>query len=274
MTSTNTTLLPRPLTIPEWKKYFSDKYVEREMIANHAVDQLAPSVINKVLEIGHHYEMVIDYRDGRVIFIRGFEEVLGISPDILTKGKFEFLVSLVHPDDVEKVLGLSVHYYKFIESQPMDKRLSFKASLNFRMKKSDGTYIKVLEQVVFLAKDETGKITHGFKHFTDISHFHYSNEVVLAVLDDDKDAQRQQLYTFNLEKKVMEGINAKDVRVFSERELEILTLIRDGKSSKEIAVELKISQFTVNKHRENMMRKTECKNMNEVISFAYCNNYL
>ena len=60
----------------------------------------------------------------------------------------------------------------------------------------------------------------------------------------------------------------------SDREREIISLVVLGKSSKEIALNLGISVFTVNKHRENMLRKTGSKNINEVISFAYCNEYL
>ena len=56
--------------------------------------------------------------------------------------------------------------------------------------------------------------------------------------------------------------------------VEVLNLIAKGMSSKIVADELGISPHTIDKHRKNMMQKTGSKNFNEVISFAYCNEYL
>ena len=183
------------------------------------------------------------------------------------------MVRLVHPDDVEKVLGLAVHYQHFLDQQPIANQLDYKVSINFRMQKANGEYIRVLEQVICLALDGNGKVTHALKYFTDISHMHYSEEVVFSILDD-KQEHDQQFYTFNLEEKSVPQINKKKNTTFSERERELVALVALGKTSKEIAAMLGITANTVNKHRENMMRKTGSKNMNEVVSFAYCNEYL
>ena len=98
-------------------------------------------------------------------------------------------------------------------------------------------------------------------------------KVVFSILND-KDEQHPEFYTFNLEEKSVPQINKKKKTTFSERERELVALVALGKTSKEIAAMLGITANTVNKHRENMMRKTGSKNMNEVVSFAYCNEYL
>jgi len=51
----------------------------------------------------------------------------------------------------------------------------------------------------------------------------------------------------------------------SAREIQVLKLIAKGKNNKEIAVELNISQSTVKKHRENMLRKLGATNMVQLI---------
>jgi len=56
--------------------------------------------------------------------------------------------------------------------------------------------------------------------------------------------------------------------VFSDRELEILTLVCKGLSTKEIADKLFISSRTVEKHRANLMTKIEAKNIIEVIIYG------
>ena len=141
------------------------------------------------------------------------------------------------------------------------------------MKKANGEYLRVLEQVICLKIDDQGRVTHALKYFTDISHLNYSNEVVLSVVNT-KEQNGQRFYTFNLEEKESPP---KDLVVradFSDREKEVLTLIATGITSKEVALKLGLSHHTINKHRENMMRKTGSKNMNEVISFAYCSDNL
>lgn len=59
-----------------------------------------------------------------------------------------------------------------------------------------------------------------------------------------------------------------DLISFSERELEVLSLVCQGLSTKEIADRLFISSRTVEKHRANLMTKTNAKNIIEVIIYA------
>lgn len=54
----------------------------------------------------------------------------------------------------------------------------------------------------------------------------------------------------------------------SERELEILQLVADGYNSKQIADKIFLSEFTVNTHRRNMLRKTNQPNVAALISMA------
>lgn len=53
--------------------------------------------------------------------------------------------------------------------------------------------------------------------------------------------------------------------ILTRREKEILQLIKAGKTSKEIADLLFLSELTVKSHRQNMMRKFEVKNVVELI---------
>ncbi|MGE5410561.1 MAG: response regulator [Clostridiales bacterium] len=52
------------------------------------------------------------------------------------------------------------------------------------------------------------------------------------------------------------------------REMEVLNLIAEGKTSQEISEKLYISYFTVGKHRKNIMHKFDLKNTAELIKFA------
>lgn len=57
--------------------------------------------------------------------------------------------------------------------------------------------------------------------------------------------------------------------VLTPREKEILALVVQEFTTKEIADKLFISENTVETHRKNMLRKTECKNWPGLIAWAY-----
>jgi len=57
----------------------------------------------------------------------------------------------------------------------------------------------------------------------------------------------------------------------SGRELEILYLICQGLSNKDIAKKLFLSKRTVDKHRYNILEKTDCKNTANLVMFAVKN---
>jgi len=73
---------------------------------------------------------------------------------------------------------------------------------------------------------------------------------------------------------VDESINRPKHDKLSDREFEILQRIADGKSSKEIAGEFKITVNTVNSYRKRIMAKLHAKSTTDVIKYAYKNKLL
>jgi len=61
------------------------------------------------------------------------------------------------------------------------------------------------------------------------------------------------------------------VASLTEREIEIIRLISQGFSNKEMAVKLFISPRTVDTHRTNIMRKLDLHNVAEMVRFAFQN---
>ncbi|MFT6867740.1 MAG: DNA-binding NarL/FixJ family response regulator, partial [Cyclobacteriaceae bacterium] len=60
----------------------------------------------------------------------------------------------------------------------------------------------------------------------------------------------------------------------TKREREILSLLVEGLSSKEIAIELDISPATVDTHRKNMLKKLSFNKVSELVSYAHRNNLI
>jgi two-component system nitrate/nitrite response regulator NarL len=57
--------------------------------------------------------------------------------------------------------------------------------------------------------------------------------------------------------------------LLSEREMEVLMLITQGKSTRDIAEKLFLSTHTVYTHRKNILKKLSCKSAAELINYAY-----
>ncbi len=68
-------------------------------------------------------------------------------------------------------------------------------------------------------------------------------------------------------------IGKSDKVVLSNREKEILNLIANGNTSKQIAETLFIAKTTVDTHRKNMIRKLDLKNGNELVKYAIDKKY-
>ena len=58
----------------------------------------------------------------------------------------------------------------------------------------------------------------------------------------------------------------------SEREIQIINLIKEGQSSKEIAMSLNISLKTVEVHRHNILKKLKLKNSASLVNFINNNS--
>lgn len=56
---------------------------------------------------------------------------------------------------------------------------------------------------------------------------------------------------------------------FTARELEVLSCLLQGRTAEEIAASLHISRRTVEKHKENMMRKAELHNLAQLIELGH-----
>lgn len=127
-----------------------------------------------------------------------------------------------------KVIILTMHDEKSIITMLMDLG-------------ADGYVIKNADRLELL--NAIRNVAAGKKHF--------SPEVTVALLSQEENPMSSAL---------MEGL--------TEREIEILKLIAEGLSNKEIGDKLFISHRTVDTHRTNLMKKLEVHNIAGLIRFA------
>jgi DNA-binding NarL/FixJ family response regulator len=77
-----------------------------------------------------------------------------------------------------------------------------------------------------------------------------------------------------LDQLLKSGAGANDADVLTDREGEIIQLLADGKSNKEIATQLQISVKTVEAHRSAIMRKFGFKSITELVRYAIRNRLI
>jgi DNA-binding NarL/FixJ family response regulator len=70
-----------------------------------------------------------------------------------------------------------------------------------------------------------------------------------------------------------EVVDAKQTRL-TPRQREIVQLLAEGKSSKEVAAQLGLSVKTAETHRANIMRRLDCHSVSELVRYAVRNNII
>ena len=196
---------------------------------------------------------IFDFSSNEIIYSKGFQNILGFQDDIVN---FNFIFKNMHPDDaamVSRVVRAVAIYCSENAKNSSDNLLSIK----YRRKRKDGEYIKVLSQSSVYERYENGWPSKSFTKLTDIS-FIDSTENVSWIFKSN-----------NLnEKAFKEQINEAYKDFFTEREIEIIFEMEKGHTNRLIASNLKISEHTVATHRKNILKKSNCHNSDELISFC------
>lgn len=79
---------------------------------------------------------------------------------------------------------------------------------------------------------------------------------------------------YKKEKNTVDGERQLRITDLTKRELEVLTLIANGKSNREVADELFISTKTVDSHKMHILDKLGLKNTAELVKYAIKNNLI
>jgi DNA-binding NarL/FixJ family response regulator len=100
-------------------------------------------------------------------------------------------------------------------------------------------------------------------------------DFLLKPVDIDELKETIDRYHSRLKEKIRRGeAIPSDLPYFTEREIEIIRLIADCKTAKEIAEILHISKNTVDTHRKNILEKTGLHKTSELIVFARENGFI
>lgn len=184
--------------------------------------------------------------------------VLGIAEGVTA----EYIFENIHPQDKNRFIEHEYAVTKFFEQLPPDKILKYKVTYDYRLKDFYGNYKWILQQVVTIQSEKNGAVIRTLGVHTDISYLKRDNKPSgLSFLGLDGEPS---YYNVSVDKLVF----IPSGEVFTTREKQILELVISGKSSKDISEKLHISKYTVDTHRKNILSKSGCETVPELISKA------
>lgn len=236
----------------------------------HLLEKKQTNYIQKWLEkmdflqsISAHDNAVISLFDAslyRFIFFNDRANVLGgYDPELFTaENGMDFSFSNMHPDQRSAGILVQLKVLSYGMEHPGTVLNTTVANMMFLYKKKDGTYIQYLQKGIAVEVDDSGNPALYLRYGYDISHL-VKPSVGLII----NTKEETLIWQYNIRTKALEQIT-----LLSVQEKKILKLLAEGKESKLIGDMLFVSSHTVDTHRRNLLKKTNCIDTTALITFA------
>lgn len=161
------------------------------------------------------------------------------------------IFSLVHPDDLNDKLLQELCFYNFAKRQPKELRKDFFLMSKLRMRASTGKYIPVLHRMFYIYAPADSRPWLALCLYGVLTHELPARCIAVNSTTGD----------------IVE-LDKREEKILSAREKQVLALINQGLTSKEIAAALFISVNTVSRHRQEILAKLRVKNSVEACQVA------
>jgi DNA-binding CsgD family transcriptional regulator len=201
-----------------------------------------------------------DVVENRFIYATDKRKIAWDDPSLITtEDGVDESIFRVHPDYLNSGLLMQQKGFEYLLANSSIPRNEIIISFDGCYKRSDGNYIHFIQQAVAVEADNKGHPLLILSYIFDISHLKKektSNLVITA-------PHEVLLWNYNFQKKILEP-----TKPLSAQEKTILSLLAQGKTSKEIADALHISSHTADTHRRNLLKKTNCLDTTALVSYG------
>jgi len=237
-----------------WKPNKIEKPVKTELYLN-IIEQVA-----NLFSAGSFYYYIMNFDSMRMEHVdKRIESVLGLNPK---DWSLEKVFDLVHPEDLKHMHRKEAAAVDFILNRiPTKDILHYKVAYVIRLRHAYGSYRTILQQSKTLTVSEDGKVQQVLGIHTDVSHLNMPIDNKISFIGDG----RPSFFAIPTEEEFTPE-HYDYSTLFTPREKEILSNIAKGKTFGEIAGILNLSPHTINTHKKNILRKTDCRNTTELIA--------
>lgn len=204
-----------------------------------------PVVKPEVFNLKRYY-FIMNAFNNKIEFVsESIQQILGYDPNVFST---EFLMTIIHPDDVHYCMESERIVIEFMDKLYFEDHYRFYSKYSYRVRKNSGEYVFVNQSYQAIEINEKG---------------HMSRSLVFHDVAEEGFKRKKN------DLKIIDRLKNRPVHIenhydLSKREIEILDLIFQGHSSKDIATLIFISEHTVNTHRRKILAKTNADNFLEL----------
>lgn len=209
---------------------------------------------------------VFDYTRLRHILLHGqIEQVIGYHPEDFLQGGLDFFSDVFHKEDF-KIFNRQCMpiVHDLFKKSSHTEHSNYVFEMNYRVRNSNKGFTHVLQKGRYITDKKTSLPIYSFGMCTDITQFKKDtciSQIIKKYAPSDNNSILKYVDT-NYFYPVPEDTT------LTKKEREILLWMAEGLSSKQIAGKVYASENTISNHRKNMLKKTNAKNVAELIRYA------
>lgn len=196
----------------------------------------------------------------RFLYMSDTAKILGnYDPaDFTSETGVDFSFGNIHAGQRSAALLIQLKIISYGVEHPAAAQNNVVANMMCSYKKKNGSYFQYLQKAMVVETDAAGFPLLYLRYGFDISHLVRPSVGLIINAPDET-----LIWTYNNHSKCLDQVN-----LLSTQEKKILGLLAQGKQSKAIADILFVSSHTVDTHRRNLLKKTNCIDTTALITFA------
>lgn len=247
-------------------QHWESKLTKPSVSAEAVMDFFRPFIetIPKTV-LGEYYWQIFynSQPSPKIILVGGsVEKLTPFSVSSLQSTYYVDFFKIFHPDDLKMTLTFVSKAYEMLFTMDATSRNNTNVCIYTRVLNQEGKYQWNSLQYPALYFDEKENFLFGMALYTNVNHLMKPDaEPMMTILDSSH--RNYQLFTC-LKAENMVG-EPKIYPKLTKREREIISLLSQGKASKQIAYILGVQKTTVDNHRQRLLKKFSVSSSTELI---------
>lgn len=206
---------------------------------------------------------LVDYTSRQYMIVgENAERVMGHPREAFLEGGLDFMYHHYHDFELMRK-SIFPDEVNFLKANPTIEPENMRITKSYRFRRDTGEYSHILQQATLIHAPGQPVPVAVFGFTSDITDFAEKGKLIHKIEQYSPASGKWQI-----EHSKEYYPDVEPHQILSKREIEILKWVADGYGSKQIADRLCVSFNTVNTHRRNMLRKTNCRNLTELLRYA------
>jgi DNA-binding CsgD family transcriptional regulator len=220
--------------------------------------------LQKLMVFNDQAIFITDMKTSRYIYVSpSVENIIGYKAEEFTN--ISSLAKILTPSELAFIpKGTEIAMTKIVSlNYSVEQLLKLRYSRNNWYRRKDGALRNMLQQSIGLAFNEQSIVLVELLVATDITDFNPSPHHFYTIAEQQDDGTSKVLF---------HGVLEQDH--ITPREQEVYALLTQGKTTEEIANQLKISTETVKTHRKNLLEKTGTENSVDLVRYGFAQGWI